>query len=155
VLDVNASTPDRVGTAPNAGHRQYNMMTHEQKQLRALFVKLTRAPLQLFPRPRRRLDAPDRQGVHVIYSPRGQVLHVGRTPKGIGGIRQRLNNHLHNASSFTTKYLKGDGAKLRRGCKFSCLVVKNTRHRALLEAYAIGRLCPAHIGDGSGLAAHD
>ena len=127
------------------------MITHEQKKLRALLAKLRHAPLQAFPAAHERIDAPEGLGVYVIYNARRQVLHVGRTPKGVGGIRQRLKNHLHNASSFTTKHLNGDGSKLRRGCSFRCLVVKNPRHRALLEAYAIGCLCPAHIGDGSGL----
>lgn len=124
-------------------------MTHEQKKLMALFTRLVDAPLQLFPHAGGRLNATDRQGVYVIYSSRNRVLHVGRTPKAARGIYQRLTNHLQNQSSFTTKYLAGDGARLRRGCKFRCLVVKNPRHRALLEAYAIGRLCPAHIGDGA------
>jgi hypothetical protein len=129
-------------------------MSREQKAIKTLFVELTRSPLQTFPEPRGRLDTPNEQGVYIIYDPRGRVIHVGRTPSGDGGLRQRLNNHLHGASSFTVKYLKGHGAKLRRDPKrnrnhqYRCLVVKNPRHRALLEAYAVGFLCPAHVGLG-------
>jgi hypothetical protein len=120
-------------------------MTREQGDIRKLFDALTNARLQSFPSPRGHLDAPIAPGVYVIYGPRGNVLHVGRTPRGFLGIRQRLTNHLHGQSSFTVKYLNGDGAKLRN-CKFRCLVVRNPRRRALLEAYATGFLCPAHLG---------
>src|SRR5262249_12513613 len=84
---------------------------------------------------------------YVIYSSTGKVLHVGRTLRGLLGIRQRLTNHLQRQSSFTMQYLKGDSSKLR-SCKFRCLVVTNPRKRALLEAYATGYLCPAHLGLG-------
>jgi hypothetical protein len=60
----------------------------------------------------------------------------------------RLANHLHGLSSFTKHYLEGKGSKLRQGYSYRCLPVKNLRRRALLEAYAIGCLCPKHIGLG-------
>jgi hypothetical protein len=122
--------------------------SREQKAIRVLFTRLKRAPLRAFPGPRGRLDAPNRHGVYVIYKPSGKVVHVGRTPSGSGGLRQRLGNHLYGASSFTIQYLKGQGSKLRRGYTFRCLVVNSRRRRALLEAYAIGYLCPRHIGLG-------
>jgi hypothetical protein len=125
-------------------------MKREQKAIRRLFSDLVRAQCHEFPKAGKKIEAPNKQGVYVIYSPRGRVVHVGRTPKAKGGIVQRLRNHLHASSSFAQKYLGGHGYKLRNGYKFSCLVVKNPRRRALLEAYAIGCLCPAHIGDGSG-----
>lgn len=123
-------------------------MKREQKLVRACFAKLRRSPLKPFPIPRQKLDAPDRKGVYVIYDARGRVLHVGRTPKAKGGLAQRLSNHLSAASSFTKQYLKGKGTKLRHGCVFRCLVVEDSRLRALVEAYAIGYLCPAHLGLG-------
>jgi hypothetical protein len=49
----------------------------------------------------------------INYNPPDKVLHVGRTPRGKKGLRQRLNNHLHAGSSFTLKYLDGHGARLR------------------------------------------
>ena len=123
-------------------------MTPEQKTVRAVFTELKGSPLQTFPDLRGKLNAPDRQGVYVIYAPRGKVAHVGRTPKAKGGIAQRLRDHMSGASSFTNQYLNGEGSKLRGKYKFRYIVVNNRRHRALLEAYATGKLCPAHIGLG-------
>jgi hypothetical protein len=124
-------------------------MTHELEQIAVLFRQLTRSPLKTFPALRQKLDAPDRQGVFVIFDPKGAtVLHVGRTPKGQRGLFQRLRDHMSGSSSFTRKYLNGDGAELRGKYKFRHLAVSNPRRRALLEAYAIGHLCPAHIGLG-------
>src|SRR6266851_8863976 len=120
--------------------------TPEQKRVRALFTELLKKHKQEFPVQRRKLDAPHGRGVYVIYTRRGRVVHVGGTPRGKGGIAQRLRDHMHGASSFTAKYLKGKGSKLRLGYAYRCLVVRKRRHRALLEAYAIGQLCPAHIG---------
>lgn len=123
-------------------------MTREQETVRRLFAQLMRAPLETFPAFGYKLQAPNRQGVYIIYDPRGTVVHVGRTPKAKRGISQRLRNHMGGASSFTNQYLKGNGSALRGKYTFRCLVVENPRHRALLEAYATGNLCPAHIGLG-------
>jgi hypothetical protein len=35
---------------------------------------------------------------------------------------------------------------VRARCTYRFLIVENDRMRALLEAYAIGHLCPHHIG---------
>jgi len=70
-----------------------------------LFTRLKRTPLKTFPGSQGKIDAPNGQGVYVIYDPLGNVAHVGRTPSGSGGIRQRLKNHLHGASSFTRQRL--------------------------------------------------
>ena len=93
-------------------------------------------------------NAPDGRGVYVIYNPRGQVVHVGGTPRGKRGIAQRLENHLHGKSSFVEQHLDGKGYRLWEGYSFRCLVVRAPKPRAYLEAYAIGMLCPAHIGIG-------
>jgi hypothetical protein len=122
------------------------MGSRENIRIKSLFRKLAKAKLRSFPEAGERLDAPDEQGVYVIYSPRGKVLHVGRTYRGTRGLRQRLNNHLHASSSFTNGFLKGRGARLRAGYTFSLLAVPEPRQRALLEALAIGSLCPAHLG---------
>jgi len=127
------------------------MIRREQKMIKALFVKLTDAKRKSFPVSGNVADAPTRKGVYVIYGPAGRPLHVGCTPRGKDGVRQRLRDHLTNNSSFTRKYLKGRGDRLRRkGYEFGWHIVKNPRTRVLLEAYAIGRLCPAHIGHGAG-----
>ncbi len=127
------------------------MIRREEKIIKNLFGKLMGAKRKSFPKSGNAVDAPRRQGVYVIYSPAGRALHVGCTPRAKHGVRQRLQDHLNNRSSFTTKYLKGRGDRLRRnGYLFCCWIVTNPRRRALLEAYAIGRLCPAHIGHGAG-----
>jgi hypothetical protein len=124
--------------------------TREPREVADLFNELMGTHQEKFPEAgkRKALAAPGSRGVYVIYDPSGCVVHVGRTPSGKGGIAQRLQNHLNSASSFTEKYppLKGNGSKLRDGYTFRCLPVPNDRIRALLEAYAIGHLCPAHIG---------
>ena len=140
---------------PSGGFRlleagmEATMTGQEQRAVRALFAELKRSRPQAFPKPRQRIPASDEQGVYVIYSPRAnKVVHVGRTYKGTKGLRQRLKNHLQGASSFTQKHLKGHGHKLRNGYTFRCLLVASPRRRALLENYATGFLCPAHLGTG-------
>ncbi len=134
------------------------MEPDEPEAVKALFEELMLEPLQTFPGRYKKLDAPVQQGVYVIYDPQEQdVLHVGRTPRAKGGIAQRLRGHMghkngkRSFSSFVRGYepLEGDGSRLRRDkYTFRCLVVENPRLRALLEAYATGHLCPAHIGTG-------
>jgi len=123
-------------------------LAFEQRAVKKLLSDLVRSRLQRFPRSGEKLQAPSGRGVYLIYDGRGRVVHVGRTPKARGGIAQRLRDHMAAASSFTLQYLKGKGSKLRGNYSYRCLVVENRRHRALLEAYATGCLCPAHIGLG-------
>jgi hypothetical protein len=123
-------------------------MKGEPKAIKAKFSQLRRTASSLFPEAGVRLNVPDRHGVYVIYSPDGRVAHVGRTVRGKKGLQQRLNNHLHGASSFAVKALKGKGAKLRDGYKFRFTLIEDDRLRALVEAYAIGQLCPDHLGHG-------
>ncbi|MGF6428358.1 hypothetical protein [Bradyrhizobium elkanii] len=125
-------------------------MKGEPKAIKSKFSQLLRSPMIQFPNAGVRLNVPDLHGVYIIYSPKGRVAHVGRTVRGTNGLRQRLNNHLHGASSFVSKALKGKGAALRKGYKFRSIPIENSRLRALLEAYAIGQLCPDHLGDGGG-----
>lgn len=123
-------------------------MSHEATDIRKLFRKLRKAIRTPFPEAGQRLRISDRHGVYIIYSPKGSVLHVGRTLRGKRGLRQRLNNHLHGASSFTIQFLNGKGSKLRGTHRFSFLEVSDARARALLEAFAVGNLCPKHLGVG-------
>jgi hypothetical protein len=123
------------------------MIRREQKNIKVLFVKLKGAKPRSFPKTGNVVDAPKKAGVYVIYSPSGRPLHVGCTPTGKNGIYQRLGDHLSNRSSFTGIYLKGHGEKLRRkGYTFAYRIIGSSRKRLLLEAHAIGQLCPAHIG---------
>ena len=123
-------------------------MKPEPEIVAALYGELMDVPLWTFPKLREQLYAPARGGVYVVYNPRGRVVHVGRTTSERRGIAQRLRDHMANASSFTTKYLKGEGGRLRGRYMYRALPVRNRRHRALLEAYATGHLCPAHVGLG-------
>ncbi len=119
------------------------------------FKELVSAPALPFPKFGYELPAPKKHGVYIIYSPRGNVLHVGRTYRNPKGMWQRLRNHLQGKSSFVEKHFDKDGSKLRNGYSFGYVVVgqRRERFRALLEAYATGCLCPAHIGTGAALSA--
>jgi hypothetical protein len=121
-------------------------MNDESQEVKRLFCELCAQPKRLFER--QPLDAPSKPGVYIICQ--GEtVLHIGRTLRGRSGLHQRLKNHLHGSSSFTKEYLKGRGATLREGgYAYQYLELEDSRKRALLEAYAIGTLCPKHIGLG-------
>jgi len=122
-------------------------MTPETQKVEELFTDLCKQPMHKFPQEREQLEAPSEHAVYIIR--KGEiVLHVGRTLRGRDGLYKRLKDHLYGASSFTDKYLKGDGAALRERHTYQFLVVKDARLRALVEAYATGRLCPKHIGLG-------
>ncbi len=94
------------------------------------------------------IGVPTKQGVYVIYDPNGIAVHAGRTQRAQRGLEQRLNNHLLGQSSFVKSYLSGKGSTLRLGYTFRYLVIDDARTRALLEASAIGSICPLHIGLG-------
>lgn len=120
----------------------------ESHEIEGLFRKLCNQPKRFFPRQRQRLDAPSEHGVYIIRKGEA-ILHVGRTLRGKYGLHQRLTNHLHGLSSFTNKYLKGKGSVLRNEkYTYQYLELVDSRKRALLEAYAIGTLCPQHVGLG-------
>jgi hypothetical protein len=126
----------------------YSDQKQEHEKVKALFDRLVSAPKKTFPPSGGSLDAPNDKGVYLIESPEGKVLHVGQTPRARGGIRQRLKNHLQGASSFVDVYFNNDGSRLRGSHTFRCLVIEDWRLRALVEAYAVGHLCPLHIGRG-------
>jgi len=131
-----------------SSHRMQHGMPRESKKIEKLFHALVGLPLQRFPLVGGRLQISSKHGVYIIYGPQNQVLHVGRTVRGRKGLAQRLRNHLHGASSFAIKYLGGKGSKLRGTHKFACIEVSDPRTRALLESYAVGHLCPKHLGMG-------
>jgi hypothetical protein len=124
------------------------MPDREQIEIEELLAKLMREPCHPFPARRAKLEASNRKGVYIIYSPQDKVLHVSSTPRAKGGIEQRLRDHLHGNSSFTDSYFGGDGSKLSEGYKYRYIVIDNGRQRALVEVLGIGQLCPAHIGNG-------
>mgnify|MGYP006299234359 CR=1 FL=1 len=122
-------------------------MGSERARIRRLFMRLMEQPLMDFPAARQPLEAPEKHGVYVITKGKS-VFHVGRTTRAQRGLHQRLSAHLYGRSSFTRVVFNRDGSQLRAGFKFRYLVVQNARHRALLEAYAAGCLCPKHMGVG-------
>lgn len=126
-------------------------MPSERDRVVSRFDKLLEAPLTRFPQNREAIDAPDNQGVYLIIGPRGKVLHVGKTNRGKRGLHQRLSNHLNGSSSFTKAYLDGNGTVLRSGHAFRFVEIEDARLRTLVEAYATGVLCPAHLGVGDTL----
>lgn len=121
----------------------------EYDRIKKRYHELIKQSKNHFPEHNKTLDAPTEHGVYIIRKG-NTVLHVGRTLRGKDGLKQRLQNHLEKkGSSFTIKYLKMNGAILRkRTYTYQCLVVKNNRERALLESYTIGVQCPKHIGLG-------
>lgn len=123
----------------------------ERRYITKLMKTLHRQPLKSFPAPRERLDAPGTHGVYIIRDRRRRVLHVGRTLRGKKGLRQRLNNHLHAASSFVIVHLRGNGKRLRGGYTYQYLEVSSSRDRVLLEYAATVWHCPLHLGDGAGV----
>ena len=123
-------------------------MSRELARIKKLYQHLLRCSPEQFPIRGERLSVTDKQGVYIIYGPRKQVLHVGRTVRGRKGLSQRLKNHLHGNSSFTVEHLKGDGSKLRGTHSFRFVAISDARTRALLEAFAVGHLCPKHLGLG-------
>ncbi len=123
-------------------------MLSESQEVKNLFRQLCKQCEHSFPQYRKTLNAPSQQGVYIIRMDRS-VLHVGRTLKGKGGLHQRLKNHLQGQSSFTKKFLHGRSERLRnKEYTYQYLEAKNPRLRALLEAYAVGVLCPEHLGLG-------
>jgi len=119
----------------------------ESKIIKNLLEKLLKQPIYSFPQRGEKLGASTQRGVYLIRNQKKQILHVGQTPRAQYGIKQRLSNHLQGLSSFVYYYFDGDGDKLRtQKCSYQCLPIEQSRRRALLEAYAIGCLCPKHIG---------
>lgn len=117
----------------------------EKKLIMALFEQLKKAELNYFPE-KGKVDITCNKGVYIIFSPDGKVMHVGNTPRGKNGLRQRLNNHIYKKSSFSKKFLGPKGLSVRDEFSFRVLEVPCARHRMLLEALAIGELCPEHLG---------
>jgi GIY-YIG catalytic domain-containing protein len=116
-------------------------MSTTVKDIRTLFRKLKRAERQSFPKQGGMTDVPDEPGVYIVYSPRSRrVFYVGKTARAT--LRKRFESHLYGRSEH-------HGSKWRNGYEFRCLPVRSARHRTLLEAYAIGCLCPKYLGTGA------
>lgn len=121
---------------------------NEPALIKSLFDKLISSEHHVFPT-KGKINITDKHGVYIIYNPQNEVLHVGNTPSGRKGLNQRLYNHISCTGIFYEKYLKPNKINMRGTYKFKCLEVIEIRHRALLEAYAAGNLCPAYFGTGA------
>ncbi len=119
---------------------------NESAKIESLLNELNKKQKFPFPKAGNKLCVPIDQGVYIIRNPKDEVAHVGRTVGGAKGLFQRLNNHMHGASSFVIQHLKGDGSKLRNGWTYQLLIVKEPRSRALLEHLATAKHCPKHLG---------
>lgn len=120
----------------------------EKIRIKRLFERLVRSECCPFPASGV-VRLPRKHGVYVLRTSRGRVLHVGRTVRHTDGLFNRVNDHLRGRSSFVVDHLLGKRELLRRGCGYQFVIVSNARTRALLEAYATGMLCPAHLGTGA------
>ena len=130
-------------------------MSGEKRLLERLLAKLVwemKSPIR-FPGRGESISRPEgcEKGVYVIMTDKYSVLHVGQTPSGQKGVKGRLKDHLYGKSSFTRVFLNGNTDWLRENCSYAYIVVdeqynRADRVRALLEALAIGKLCPEHIG---------
>lgn len=118
----------------------------ECETIHSLFAQLISAPKVEFTSSPARVKAPRKHGVYIIYDPRGGAAHVGMTIDGRDGLFRRMRDHICDYSSFAKRHLKPKGRSVAQGFAYAWLEVDSPRTRALLEAYATGHLCPAHIG---------
>lgn len=113
-------------------------MSEEFPRIEGLFDELMAADVLPLARPfARHLHQP---GVYVLQMPDGSAKHVGLARN----LARRLANHFDGRSSTVTFHC----GPLPAGCTFRVIVLDCERCRELLQAYAIGRLAPAHIGRG-------
>lgn len=118
----------------------------DPKEVQDLLQELLSQPLTAFPKRGERLQCSCERGVYIVYRDDGSVLHVGNTPRGKDGLFGRLDDHLRGRSSFTRELFNRKGHLLREGHSYRCLPVDKPRMRVLLQALAIGVLCPEHLG---------
>jgi len=118
------------------------------KRIEKLYKELIDSKKFQFPHKGSSVNAPTQKGVYIILNKNQKVVHVGCTPRGKYGIWQRLENHLQGLSSFADQYLDGNGRRLRNGYLYQFKIVSKPKDLKYLEALAIGKLCPKHIGKG-------
>jgi hypothetical protein len=120
---------------------------NEPQEIMNLHKKLIASKKFLFPE-KGKVNVSSKHGVYIIYNTKSEVVHVGRTQSGIGGLNQRLYNHISKAGVFYSKYLKPRGIEMRGKYFFRYIEVSSPRTRGLLEVLTAGLLCPAHFGTG-------
>lgn len=121
-------------------------MRTEPDRIAEYFHALWNQDWLVFPKKHEPLYATTRKGVYVIADQQKIVLHVGATPRAAHGIEKRLKDHLGGKSSFARSYLRPRKQNLRNGSLYCYKPIKSSRVMALVEAYAISRLCPKHLG---------
>tara|TARA_R110000744_G_scaffold99311_1_gene191750 strand:- start:850 stop:1233 length:384 start_codon:yes stop_codon:yes gene_type:complete len=119
----------------------------EREIIEELYNKLVNSDCVPFTNKGESVNVSTNQGVYLIQND-SEVLHVGNTVRGKGGLNQRLNNHRAGTSSFRNNYLKPNGIKLNSYFHFKYIELENPRERMLLQALIIGKLCPAYVGTG-------
>jgi len=122
----------------------------EAETVRDRYEELCDQPRCPFPEMNQPLDVSRQQGVYIIIRRSdGRVMHVGKTDRRQDGLHGRMRSHLSGNSSFVREYLQGNKKAFRDNYSFQYIAVEDPRLRALLECYAIGHLCPAHLGCGA------
>jgi excinuclease UvrABC nuclease subunit len=117
----------------------------EGKKIKKLFKKLCKSEGVLVPK-EGRIELPETEGVYLLLNKKDEVLLVGKTEGGKGGLRSRINSQLFGASPFRKMYLLPSGTDIRKKHYVHCLAIESERDRILVEAYAMGKLCPEFIG---------
>lgn len=120
----------------------------EGEKVKVLYAQLVSSSANAFPAIGK-VNVTTSQGVYIIYSSKNEVLHVGKTARAKNGLNQRLTNHLRGQSSFSKQNVLNNGIDLRLSGKFKYIEIENPRIRSFVEALAIGKLCPKHIGTGA------
>ncbi|MDY2586790.1 GIY-YIG nuclease family protein [Winogradskyella aquimaris] len=120
----------------------------ESENVKTLYDNLINAQFYSFPL-LGKVSVSVKQGVYIIYGSNNKVLHVGKTSRAKNGLNQRLTNHLRAQSSFSKAYLIKNGIDLRQIGSYKIIEIEDSRMRTFVEALAIGKLCPAHVGTGA------
>ena len=73
----------------------------EPEKIKQFYDQLIASKPHIFPA-QGKVNVSDKHGVYIIYGkePDDAVLHVGRTPYGREGLKQRLYNHITKTGVF-------------------------------------------------------
>ncbi len=116
----------------------------ESKKVKKLVKKLEDSEVIFFPE-EGKIELPEVDGVYSIINKKEEVIHVGKTEGGLGGLFARINGHLYGKTSFRKAYLAPNEINLRNKYGVKWVEVKTERLRYLVEARAIGKFCPAYL----------
>ena len=128
---------------PHYQKDQHNM--DEGKKIKKLFRRLCKSEHVVIPK-EGRIELPETEGVYILLNKKDDVLLVGKTEGGKGGLRARINTQLFGTSPFRKLFLTPSETDIRKKHYLQYLAIESERDRILVEAYATGKLCPAFIG---------